>query len=145
MNNPSKEILSSTLYYVSSNAWFLFFFALLFLLFPLATFAAPTDIQGFGRALASFLSGTIVTFLFGLALLIFIYNVIRFFILDNDAYSERAKAKRYMIWSISAFVLMVSIWGVVNMFVNGLGFSRNVPICPDSIPPGECRSWATQQ
>ena len=116
-------------------------FTLLLAGFPAAAYAAPDDIQGFGNALINFLGGTIVTFFFALALLVFIYNVMRYFILDNEAYSAREKAKRYMLWSIAGFILMVSIYGVVNLFVNGLSISRDMPVCPDSVPRSECSTW----
>lgn len=119
---------------------------LLLLILPSLTLAqgTPNDIQGFGRAFINFLNGTLVAFFFALALLIFIYNVIRYFIVDKDSYDKKEKARRYMIWSVAGFVLMVSIWGVVNMFVTGLNLGRELPICPDSISPEQCASWGVQ-
>ena len=115
---------------------------LLLLVVPfLAAAQAPTDIQGFGRAIIGFLNGTLVQFFFALALLIFIYNVIRYFIVDKDSYDKKEKARRYMIWSITGFVLMVTVWGIVNMFVTGLSLNREIPICPDSISPERCATW----
>lgn len=116
-----------------------------FAVIPLTSFAAPEDIQGFGNALLTFLNSTVVSFLLTLALLVFVYNVIRYFIIDKDSFGKRAVARRYMIWSISGFVLIVSIWGVVNLLVFGTGLNRSTSICPDSIPLSECTKWNVER
>lgn len=96
------------------------------------------NVQSYGKDLIEFINVTLVPFLFSLALIIFIYNVIQFFILDSDSFDKKASAKRYAVYSVSAFVLMVSIWGIVNLFVGGLGFARIQAVCPDSLSPVEC-------
>lgn len=118
----------------------LFIFAL-FLSVPIAAVAAPTTLQGFGGSLTNFLSGTILSFMLAVALLVFIYNVIRFFIADTDSYDKKEKARRYMIWSVAGFVLIISIWGVVNLLVAGTNLGRNLPVCPDSLSEEACRGF----
>lgn len=118
----------------------LFIFAL-FLSVPVAAVAAPSTLQGFGGALTNFLSGTILSFMLAVALLVFTYNVIRFFIADTDSYDKKEKARRYMIWSVAGFVLIISIWGVVNLLVAGTNLGRNLPVCPDSLSEEACRGF----
>ena len=47
---------------------------------------------------------------------------------------EKEKGKDLAIYAIVAFVLMVSIWGIVNLIAGGLGFSgqplQNTPKTP---------------
>jgi hypothetical protein len=111
------------------------------LAFPLVAFAQVTSVQTFGTALIGFVNGTLLPFLFSVALLIFIYHVIRYFIVNPDNEKERESARRYAIYSILAFVLMTSVWGVVNLIVGGTGLGQSEPICPDSVPAFFCDSW----
>ncbi len=109
-----------------------------FTVLPQSTFAAPKNIQDFGYAFLHFLNGTVVSFLLSLALIIFIYNVIRYYIVDKDSAQKQTVARQYMLLSISAFVLILSIWGIVNLLVAGTGLGRSSFICPDTLPAADC-------
>lgn len=100
----------------------------------------PEDVQTFGVYLVNFITIYVVALMFGVSLLIFIYNIIRYFILENDSYSGKEDAKRYALYSIIGMVLMTIIWGVVNLVVGGLGFARTQPVCPDIFTSEECAS-----
>src|SRR3989338_10308274 len=98
----------------------------------------PTALLGIALiprvALAGFFNSTVVPLLFALAFLFFIINATRYFIIGGDKEAERAKARTFATWGIIAFVLMVSIWGIVNLLVNGFGIDNSGPICPDFLP-----------
>ena len=77
-----------------------------------------------------FLNDLIVPFLLAIAGLIFIWNAVRYFIFEGASDEGQTKAKSLMLWSIIAFVIMVSMWGIVNLLVEGLGLD-NRAITPD--------------
>jgi len=58
----------------------------------------------------------IVPFLIGLALIYFLWGVIRY-ILYNDDPSVRASSRQIMIWGIIILFVLVSIWGLVNILI----------------------------
>lgn len=89
------------------------------------------SIQEFIIRLTLFISNTILPFLFGLALLFFLYNAFRLFILKSGDKDAQESAKRFALYSIAAFVFLVSIWGIVNLFVYGLGLSGEYDVVPD--------------
>jgi len=66
-----------------------------------------------------------------LALLFFLYNAFRLFILKSSDTEAQESAKRFALYSIVAFVFLVSIWGIVNLIVNGLGISGEYDVVPD--------------
>lgn len=101
---------------------------------------SPASVQEFGLYLIVFLNRIFIPFLFALALLFFIYFIVRYFIIDINNYDGKEKARQYALYSIAAFVLMVSLWGVVNLFVDGIGFNRTDPVCPDYVN-GICQSF----
>jgi hypothetical protein len=89
------------------------------------------NIQTFLANILIFLNGTLVPFLLAVASLIFIWNAVHYFILEGENEESQTKAKSLAFWGIGAFVVIVSLWGIVNMVVNGLGFARPVSITPD--------------
>ena len=44
------------------------------------------------------------------------------------------QAKRLMLYGIAALVIMLSLWGIVNMVSGAFGIGRGRPICPDFNP-----------
>jgi hypothetical protein len=81
-----------------------------------------------------FLNYTILPVLFSLAFLFFLWNAFRFFIVKGTSDEGREQAKRLMLWGIIGFVVMVSIWAIVNILVSSFGIGHTSIICPDYIP-----------
>ncbi len=77
-------------------------------------------VDSFFTNIVGFIDGVLIPFVFALALLIFIWGMFRFFILGGDNEDERAKGKQLILWSIIGMVIMVSIWGIVNVVAEGL-------------------------
>jgi ABC-type dipeptide/oligopeptide/nickel transport system permease component len=94
------------------------------------------SLQEYIIGITLFINNIIIPFFFGLALLFFIWNAFRFFILGNKNEPDQENAKKLAIYGIAAFVLLVSIWGIVNLLVNGLNLSSNNYITPDYIEQG---------
>lgn len=86
-----------------------------------------------------FLNKTVVPFLFALAFLFFIVTAARYFIIGGGSEDARKKARLLALWGIIAFVVMVSIWGIVNVLLSSLNISGGRPVCPDYLPVAECR------
>ena len=89
------------------------------------------SIQNFIGDFLSFLNTSIVPFIFALAFLFFLWNAYRYFIVGGTSEEGQRKAKSLMIWGLVALVIMVSIWAIVNIFVDGFGIGMETPLCPD--------------
>ena len=103
-------------------------------LLPVAAFAQFGEVNDFFQKILVFINNTLVPLIFALALLMFLWGVFKFFILGGDD-DSRQDGKKFMIWGILAFVMMVSVWGIVNALAGGLGFSKdeniqNIPNIP---------------
>lgn len=83
--------------------------------------------------LTLFISNVLLPFLFGLALLFFVWNTFKFFIAGAGDTTAKENAKNLALYGIGGFVLLVSIWGIVNMLVNGLGWGGTNEVVPDYI------------
>ena len=97
-----------------------------FFLLPLITFAQFKGVDTFFTNISTFINNVLIPLLFAFALLFFIYGMFRYFILGGADEGNREKGRSVMIWSIVAFVLAVSIWGIVNIIAGGL-FGDNTP------------------
>jgi len=89
------------------------------------------DIQTFLLGILSFLNKSLIPFILAVAFLIFIINIVRYFIIGGSETESQEQARSLSLWGISAFVLIVSIWGIVNLLVAGFGFQGSGPITPD--------------
>lgn len=84
--------------------------------------------------ITDFINNVIIPLIFAIALVVFIWGMFNYFIRNGAA--EKEQGKQLIIWSLVGFVMMVSIWGIVNLIANGLGFSgeqiQNIPDIPTS-------------
>jgi hypothetical protein len=92
--------------------------------------AGKDSIQGYLLLIMEFINDVVLPLLFSIALLFFLVNAARYFIIEGSDSASREKARTLALYGIGAFVFLVSIWGIVNMFVGGFGL-RNQIICPD--------------
>jgi hypothetical protein len=99
---------------------------------PGTAMAAPTSLQSLLTDSVAFLNKSVLPLLFSLAFLFFIVNVARYFIIGGANEDSRKKARLLALWGIIAFVVMISIWGIVNILVSGLGVGRGTPLSPDA-------------
>lgn len=104
---------------------------------PVVAFAQFGGINSFLGDISTFINGTLIPLIFALALLVFLYGVFNYFILGGGDEGKREEGRKLMLWAIIGFVVMVSIFGIVNLIANGLGFSQdediqNIPNVPSS-------------
>lgn len=85
--------------------------------------------------ITGFINNTLIPLVFAVALLVFIWGMFRFFVMGGHNDDAKKQGKSLMIWATVGFVLMVSIFGIVNLIAGGLGFSddqeiQNIPNAP---------------
>ncbi len=100
--------------------------------FPFITSAA-WSIQTLFANIIIFLDAIVIPFLLGIAFLIFVINVIRFFVIEGASEDGRDKAKALAIYSVAAFVFIIIFWGAVNLLVSSTGLGSKDQPCPDYI------------
>lgn len=105
-------------------------------LLPVVAFAAPGDfraISQFIENLISFMNSFLVPLVFAIAFLVFLWGIFKAFILGGADESKRAEGRQLMLYAIIGFLLMVSIWGIVNLLQKGFGFSdRTIDTIPNA-------------
>ncbi len=89
------------------------------------------NIQDFLTNILKFMNDTLVPFILAVAFLVFIWNVTRYFILNGGNSESQERARLVALWGITAFVIILSLWGVVNLLVTGFGLGGGVTKIPD--------------
>lgn len=77
------------------------------------------------------IGSSVIPLLFALAVVMFVWGTIKFFIIDVDEESKREQGRQFMLWGIIALAVMVSVWGLVNVLattfnVKGTNFIPHV-------------------
>lgn len=89
------------------------------------------NIQTFLININVFLNEIIVPFLLSVAFLVFIWNATRYFIIGGSSSEGQEKARSLALWGIIAFVVILSLWGMVNLLVAGFGLGNRGAVIPD--------------
>ncbi len=111
-------------------------------LLPALAFA-QTGVGNFGGIktfitnIINFTNSVLVPSIFALAFLVFLWGMFKTFILGGSDEEKQKEGKMLMMYSIAGFVLMVSLWGIVNLIASSFGFSttqgssiNNMPVLP---------------
>jgi len=109
-------------------------------LFPVIALAAPSagfgDIGKTAEILVNFINSTLVPLVFAIAFLLFLWGIFKYFIWGGGDEAKREEGKQLMLWAIIAFVVMISVWGIVKLISTGLGINdENIQYVPD-VPTG---------
>ncbi|MAG12741.1 hypothetical protein CL630_02940 [bacterium] len=104
-----------------------------FLFFPIVTFALSKPenlIQLIDRFVE--ILGALIPFLFGIALIGFLWGVAQF-VLNADSEDKRRDGKQIMIWGIIGLFVMISVWGLVAVIGGTFGIGVD-PGAPPRLP-----------
>lgn len=101
---------------------------------PVAALAQFGEINSFIGSINTFINNVLIPLVFAVALLVFIWGMFNYFIRGGHDPDKQKEGKDLMLYAVVGFVLMVSIFGIVNLIAGGLGFSgeniQNIPSVP---------------
>jgi len=82
------------------------------------------------------INGVAVPLLFAVAFILFLYGVAKTYIFSHGDPDEIKQGHSLILWGIIGFVVMVSLWGLVNIVSNTFGLQNQfVPMQPNSYLP----------
>jgi len=90
------------------------------ILAPLVAFAKGPTLFDIITLIIRYLNVALVLFM-GAAVVIFVYHVIKYFILPN---ADRSEAGSYVLYSVIGFFVILSFWGLVNILQNTFGLQN---------------------
>jgi len=65
----------------------------------------------------------IVPAIFALAFLVFIWGVMKYFFIGGGDEKKRVEGRQFVLWGILGMVVLLSVWGFVNILLSTLGFA----------------------
>ena len=104
--------------------------AVFFILVPLAHAAAPEtggldNLGSFLLKIVYFIDVYVVPVIFALAFIVFIWGIYSTFIAGAANDEKRQEGQKILMYGLIGFVIMFSVWGLINLLVGTLGFDRN--------------------
>ncbi len=100
--------------------------------FALAQFGNPS-LQNTFQGIMLFFESTLIPFLFGIAFLIFVINVIRYFVAGAGNKDAQENAKSIALYGVMAFVFILIFWGIVNMLTRSTGLEDCTTVTSDYV------------
>ncbi len=77
----------------------------------------------------------LVPTIFALSFIVFLYGIARAYIFSGGDPEKIKEGHKLLLWGIIGFVVMISLWGIVNVVANTFGLSGDSLINqPSSIP-----------
>lgn len=92
---------------------------------PLVSLAAVNNISDFGSLIINTINNILVPVLFAIAFIVFLWGAFNTFILGAQSEEVKEKGKNQMLYGLIGFFVMVSIWGLVNIFTGTISFGNN--------------------
>jgi hypothetical protein len=99
-----------------------------FWLFPVFTYAEGKSLKDIAKLVAEYLNIGL-SLIIGLAIVVFVWNIFIYFFTEKD----KTEAGKYLLFSVIGFFVILSFWGIVNLFINTLQLDNDRPT---TIPTG---------
>ncbi len=104
-------------------------------LFPILVSAQSTNftyVNSFFNGLNGLFRNVLLPLLMAVAILIFVWNVLRYFIWSADDPAGRETARTYILYALMGLVLIVAVWGFVALILQffGLGTGSGLNNAP---------------
>lgn len=100
-------------------------------------FGTSCATSGIGCVAASILyiiNAILVPLIFAISFLVFLYGVAKKYILSNGESAEVEEGHKLILWGLIGFVVMISVWGLVNVVSNTFGlegdYTPRLPLSP---------------
>ena len=79
------------------------------------------DICGVASTILFIINDVLVPVLFAVAFIVFIYGVAKAYIFSGGDSEAVSQGHRLILWGLIALVVMISLWGLVNVVANTFG------------------------
>ncbi len=89
---------------------------------------AVTDINEAGNFIITLINEVFIPVIFAVAFIVFLWGAFQTFILGANDEDVKTNGKNLMLYGLIGFFVMVSIWGLVNVFRNSVALDEGVEL-----------------
>lgn len=106
-----------------------------------------TYIQGYANSITGIINGILVPVLISIAFIVFLWGIYKYFIKGASNESEKGEGRMFALYGIIGFVILFSVWGIVQILMGTLNLSgsTNAPKPPTFDTSGQTSSQTTNQ
>lgn len=98
-------------------------------------YCGSSSICGVASTFLYLINNVLVPLLFAVAFIVFLYGIAKAYIFSRGDEEGIASGHRILLWGLVGFVVMISLWGLVNVIANTFGLAGyGAPRTPSSIP-----------
>lgn len=96
---------------------------------PLVSLAqtSVTNLSTAGNFIINTINNILVPVLFAVAFIFFLYGAFQAFIVGANNDEAKEKGKNLMLYGLIGFFVMVSVWGLVNIFTGSVSLNNAAP------------------
>jgi len=95
--------------------------------------ACYSTICGIGTTILYMINFVLVPVLFAIAFIVFLYGIAKAYIFSVGNPEDVKKGHSLILWGIIGFVVMISLWGIVNVVTSTFGlYGQVAPLPPIS-------------
>jgi len=80
-------------------------------------------IQPYTEGIIKVINYYLVPTLMALAFIVFLWGVYKYFIQGASNESEKGEGRKFAMWGIIGFVIILSLWGIINLLMSTFGLS----------------------
>lgn len=80
-------------------------------------------ITPYAEGIKSLVNDILVPVLFAIAFIVFLWGVFKYFILGAADEKSRTEGRQFVLWGIIGLVVIVSLWGLVNLVISTFSLS----------------------
>lgn len=91
---------------------------------------------GIAAIVINLINTVLVPLLFAVAFIVFLYGIAKTYIFSHGEPGEVADGHKIILWGLIGFVIMLSVWGLVNIVASTFGLNLiGSPRPPEFNPP----------
>lgn len=94
-------------------------------------------INKLAQGLIDLINQVLVPLVFAVAFLLFLYGVFKYFFLGASDDSKRKEGRQFIMWSVIALAVMISVWGLVRVFAGTFSLDSETRPCLPTFTGGK--------
>ena len=90
-------------------------------------------ITPYSEGIKNVINGVLMPVFMAIAFIVFLWGIFKYFIWGAENDTEKAEGRKFAMWGIIGFVIILSVWGLVNIVTGALALPNNNPPRPPQL------------
>ena len=90
-------------------------------------------IKPYADSIKNLINDVLVPVFMAIAFIVFLWGVFKYFIWGRESESDKMEGRKYAMWGVIGFVIILSLWGIVNILMGALNLTTGTHPKPPTI------------